>query len=75
VSVGFYPARDYQPLVEFGAIRRGGSKFILLRDEHIDTLADCLTKVLVSISNAKTGVAAAAVGCERGVFRLPPPKN
>jgi len=29
VSVGFYPASDYQPLVEFGAIRRGGSKSIL----------------------------------------------
>jgi len=24
VSVGFYPARDYQPLVEFGAIWSGG---------------------------------------------------
>jgi len=23
VSLGFFPARDYQPLVEFGAIRRG----------------------------------------------------
>jgi len=44
VSVGFYPARDYQPLLEFGAIRRGGSKSIVLKDEHIDTLADCLPK-------------------------------
>jgi len=26
VSVGFYPARDYQTLVEFGDIRQGGSK-------------------------------------------------
>jgi len=26
VSVGFYPSRDYQLLVEFGVIRRGGSK-------------------------------------------------
>jgi len=25
VSVGFYPARDYQTLVEFGAIGRGES--------------------------------------------------
>ena len=33
VSDGFYPARDYQPLVEFGAIRRCGSKSIILTDE------------------------------------------
>ena len=40
VSVGFYRARDYQPPLEFGAIRSGGSKSIVLKDEHIDTLAD-----------------------------------
>jgi len=49
VSVGFYPAQNYQPLAEFGAIRRGGSKSIILKDEHIDTLADSLPKMLVSI--------------------------
>ena len=75
VSAGFYLARDYQPLVEFGAIRRGGSKSILLKDEHIDTLAECLPKLLVSICNGGTGAAAAAVGCESGAFRLSPPKN
>ena len=32
VSAGFYPARNYKPLVEFGAIGRGGSKSILLTD-------------------------------------------
>ena len=25
VSVGFYPARDYLPLVEFGVLRRAGA--------------------------------------------------
>ena len=70
VSVGFYPARDYQPLVEFGAIRSGGSKFIILKDEHIDTLADCLSKMLISICNGGTGA-----GCVSGAFRLSPPKN
>jgi len=34
VSVGFYSARDYLPLVEFGVDRRGGGpKTIILRDE------------------------------------------
>jgi len=41
-SVGFYPARDYQPLVEFGTIRRCGSKSIILTDEQVFTLAECL---------------------------------
>jgi len=74
VSVGFYPARDYQPLVEFGAIRRGGSKSILLTDEHIDTLADSLPKMLISICYWGTGTAP-AVGCESRTFRLSPPNN
>jgi hypothetical protein len=45
VSVGLYPARDYQPLVEFGTIRRGsgsGSKSIILASEHVDKLAERL---------------------------------
>jgi len=33
VSVGFYPVRDYLPLVEFGVIRSCGSKAIILTDE------------------------------------------
>jgi len=75
-SVDFYPAGDYQPLLEFGAIRRGGSKSILLIDEHIDSLSDCLPKMLVSIWNGCTGAApTAAVGCDGGGFRPSPPKN
>jgi hypothetical protein len=46
VSVCFYPARDYQPLVEFGAVRRGGSKPIVLANEHVDRLAERPPKVL-----------------------------
>jgi hypothetical protein len=47
VSVGFYPARDYQPLVEFGTVRRGGggSKTIILANEHVDRLAERLPEV------------------------------
>jgi len=33
VSVGFYPASDYLPLVEFGVIRSCGSKAIILTDK------------------------------------------
>jgi len=39
VSVGFYPARDYQPLVEFNVSQPGGSKPLILTDEQVDTLA------------------------------------
>jgi len=49
VSVCFYPARDYQLLVGFGAIRRGWSKSIFHKEKHIDTLAGSLPKMLVSI--------------------------
>ena len=49
MSVGFYPARDYQPLVEFGAIRRGGSKSCILTDEQVASLAHCLPAIRDSI--------------------------
>ena len=39
---GIYPASYYQRLVEFGATRRGGSKSIILSDEQVDTLVECL---------------------------------
>jgi len=70
VSVGFYRARDYKPLVEFGAIWRGGSKSNILKDEHIDTLPNSLPKMLVSICNERTGA-----GCMSGAFLLSLPKN
>jgi len=45
VSVGFYPARDYLPLVEFGVIRSCGSKAISLTDDQVYTLAQCLPAI------------------------------
>jgi len=50
VCVGFYPARDYQPLVEIGAIRRGPSKSLILTDKRVATLADCLYALRDSMS-------------------------
>jgi len=45
VCVGLYPARDYQALVEFGAIRSGGSKSLIFTDEQVTALADCIPAV------------------------------
>ena len=44
VSVGFYPARDYLPMVEFGFVRGGdGPKILNLSDEQLDAMAEtCL---------------------------------
>jgi hypothetical protein len=43
VPVGFYPARDYQLMVEFGVLRRGGGpKTLILSDEQVDALAETL---------------------------------
>jgi len=55
VSVGFYSARDYQPLVEFGATLRGGSKSLILTDEKVAALADCLPAIRDSILSVGTG--------------------
>ena len=49
VSDGFYPARESQPVVEFGAIGRGGSKSFILTDKQAYTLAECLPKLHESL--------------------------
>jgi hypothetical protein len=54
VSVGFYPARDYQTLVEFGAVRRGVSKTIALVDEHVEWLEERLPKVMCETSSSSS---------------------
>jgi len=72
VSVGFYPAFDYQPLVDFGAIRRCGSKSIILAEEQACTLAECLPKIQESMCK---GEEAPVNKCESGVFRLNTPKT
>ena len=71
VSVGYYPARDYQPLVEFGAIRRGGSKCLILSDEEVTALADCLPAIRDSMCVGGDRV----IKCESGNFRLHTPKR
>ena len=72
VSVGLYPARDYQPLVEFGVIRRCGSKSLILTDEQVYTLAECLPKIHESMCK---GEEAPVIKCESGSFRLITPRS
>jgi len=70
VSVGFYPALDYQPLVEFGAIRRGGSKSLILTDEQVATLADCLPALRDSMC---VGGTASSTSAKVATFACTPP--
>lgn len=42
VSVGFYPTRNYRPQVEFGAVKRNKTIFLVPADQHVKTLADIL---------------------------------
>jgi len=67
VSVGFYPARDYLPLVEFGVLRRaGGSKTLILSDEQVDALADTLPTLREDMWSG----GARGCRCESGAFPM-----
>ena len=67
VSVGFYPARDYLPLVEFGVLwRAGGPKIPILSDEQVDELAETLTTLREDMCSGGAG----GCKCECGAFRL-----
>ena len=72
MSVGLNPARDYQPVVEFGAIRSGESKSLILRDEKVASLAECLPATLYSMC---VGGDRVIIKCESGNFRLHTPKK
>jgi hypothetical protein len=45
ISVGFYPARNYQPLVEFGHIKREKPTILVLNDRHVKTLTEILPRI------------------------------
>lgn len=61
ISVGFYPAHNYQPMVEVG-----GSKIkpIVLTAQHVSTLADCLPRICESMCDNEQ------FGRSDGAFRL-----
>jgi len=74
VSVGFYPARDYLPVVEFDVIWSRGSKSIILTDEQVFKLVQCLPKFADSV--CKEGEEEKPViNCESGSFRLSTPRS
>ena len=75
VSVGFYPARDYLPLVEFGVIRCCRSKAIILTDEQVYTLAQCLPTFANAMCKEGKEVETPVIKCESGNFRLGMPKR
>ena len=65
--VGFYPTRDYLPLVEFGVLRRGGGpNTLILSDEQVDALAETLPSLREDMCTRVAG----GLGCEIGAFRL-----
>jgi len=60
VSVGFYPARDYLPFVEFGVVRRdGGPKTLILSDEQVDTMVERLPMLRDAMCSGSTSVVVA----------------
>ena len=71
ISVGFYPIRDYQTMVEFEAIRRGESKSLILSDEKVAALADCLPATRDSMC---VGGDSMIIKCESGNLSLHTPK-
>ena len=72
MSVSLYPAPDYQPLVEFGAVRRGGSMSLILTDEQVAALEDCLPAIRDSMC---VGGDRVIIKFESGKFRLNTPKR
>ena len=69
MSIGFYPARDYLPLVEFGVVRRGGGpKTLILSDTQVDAMAERLPMLRDAMCSGETSVGGR--GCESCAFRL-----
>ena len=75
MSVGFYAARVYLPLVEFGVIRSCGSKAIILTDDQVYTLAQCLPAIADGICKEGKEVGTPVMKCESSKFPLGMPKR
>jgi len=48
VSVGFYPTRDYQTFLEFGAVNNG-STFLILNDQQVMPMVENLPRMYDSM--------------------------
>ena len=75
VSVGFYPACDYLPLLEFGVIRSCRSKAIILTYKQVYTLAQCLPAVADAMWKEGKEEDTPFIKCESGNFLLGMPKR
>jgi len=64
VSVGFYPSRDYQTFVEFGAVIKIGLTFITLNEQQANKMAEYLPRICDSMCCNEQYV------CKDGDFRL-----
>ena len=58
--------------MEFGAIRKGGSKCLILADEQVVALEDCLPSIRDSMC---VGGDRVVIKFESGYFRLPTPRR
>jgi len=63
VSVGFFPARDYQPFLEFGSVKNHGSTILILDDRQVNKMAECLSRICESMCGNEQ------YGCKKGDFR------
>jgi len=61
--------------VEFGVIRSCGSKAIILTDEQVYTLAQCLPVFADAMFKEGKVVGTTVIKCESGNFRLDVPKS
>jgi hypothetical protein len=61
VSIGFYPTKNYQPMVELGARDKAP---LLLDDSHVRLMADHLTEQCDALCNNEYYI------CRDGVFKM-----
>jgi len=65
VSNSYYTARDYQPLVDFDAIRWGGSECLILAVENVASIRNSMC----------VGGDRVVIKCESGNFRVHTPRG
>ena len=75
VSVGIHPARDYQPLVEFGAVKGNKTTFLVHADQHVSTMAEIVPRMCEAMCGneqygQKDGDFRLNTTGGRGVFRV-----
>jgi len=58
------PHSRVQHFVEFGVLRNNESKFIILNEQQVETMVECVTRMCESLCNNEKAV------CKNGNFRL-----